>query len=207
MSKDLATNGFENYSPPELSGRGRYIAGCWEAKPNKFINPRPLPADIFEAADALDTAEAESLTGDELKIAIRDDKFNILVGLLQQGASFVNNVANGDRTVILEGGYVPRKLPEPRMLLPIPNAPSARRLATAGSVFCVIPWQRAATKNTNWYITDDPSKPMSEWTKVENKGSRITFENLVPGKEYTICAEQNGPRGQKQLSPRATVIA
>jgi hypothetical protein len=207
MSKDLAKNGFEKLTPLELSARGRHIGGCWTANAAKFANPRPTPAIIIDACDDLDAAEADAATGDEIKVAIRNDKFSALVGLLQQGGSFVNNVANGQRTVIIEGGYEARKISEPRVLMPIATAPTAKRTATAGRVECSVETQRAATKGINWYITDDPTRPMSEWTKLENETSRVVFENLVPGKEYTICAELNGPRKQSQMSPRATVIA
>jgi hypothetical protein len=207
MSKDLANNGFGSLLPVELVAKGRYIGGCWIANSVKFANPRPLPATIIDASDDLEAAEQNAITGDELKVAIRNDKFDVLVGLLQQGASFVNNVANGDRTVIREGGYEARKLPEPRVLLPITTAPTAKRLLTPGKVQCSVRSQDAATKGTNWYITDDPEKAISQWTKVENVTTKYTYENLVPGKEYTICAELNGPRNQRQMSPRATVIA
>jgi hypothetical protein len=67
--------------------------------------------------------------------------------------------------------------------------------------------QRAATKGVNWYITDDATKPLNEWRKLENQKAMVVFLDLVPGVEYAIVAELLGPRGQRQLSPKASVIA
>jgi len=67
-------------------------------------------------------------------------------------------------------------------------------------------WQ-GGVKATNWYRTDDQSKPLVEWVSTRNATSRIVFTDVEPGKSYYIRAEQLGPRGQSVLSPVAMVIA
>ena len=206
MSKDLTKNGFATYEPLALCAKARHVVTQMSAY-KVFENPNPAFPVFITGADELEVAEADASTGDEIKVAIRNDKFTTLVGIMQQGGTYVNNIANGDRTIALQSGYEIRKENEPRVMQEIATAPKAKRLPTAGKVQCRVQSQKAATKSTNWYITDDALKPVSGWTKVENKKSTFIFENLVPGKEYTICAELQGARGQSEMSPRATVIA
>ena len=83
----------------------------------------------------------------------------------------------------------------------IATAPKAKRLPTAGKVQCKVQSQKAATKSTNWYITDDALKPVSAWTKVENKKSNFIFENLVPGIEVHNLRRATGRTWTKRNEP------
>jgi hypothetical protein len=207
MSKNLTTNGFAQLDPMGLIAKGRHIATQLSLNVAVFATPVPAVAIISNAVEELEAAESAAETGDRNKIAARDDKFAALVDILQQGGTYVNTVANGDRTIALLSGYDVRKPNEPRVMQPITAAPKAKRMPAPGSVKSRVESQKAATKGVNWYISSDASKPMSEWTKMENERSTILFEGLVPGVEYYICAELLGPRRQSEMSPRATVIA
>jgi hypothetical protein len=207
MSKNLVTNGFAELTFVDLVAKAKHINSSLLGEVAIFAEPNPSLATIKEAIDVLAVATADAETGDRIKVAIRDEAAAILIDLLQQGGTYVNNIANGNRLIALKSGYDIVKEKEPRVLLPITTAPVVKRTPTAGTLNAKIKSQLAASKGTTWYITDDPSKPMEQWMKLENQHASVTFVNLVPGKTYTICAELNGPRQQSQMSPWATAIA
>ncbi len=206
MSKNLTTNGFARLEPVMLSAKASHIVEQMTLNGSVFKTPNPTLAELTAGIDELDAAIAAAETGDYIKIAIRDDKKSAMVDLLQLEGTYVNNRANGDRTIALLSGFDVRKEDEPRNLQPITTAPTVKRLADATSVQASVKSQ-TASKGVNWFFTSEATKPLSDWTKLENRRSKIVFDNLVPGREYTIVAELLGPREQSQLSPRATVIA
>jgi hypothetical protein len=205
--KNLTINGFASYEPPALVSKATYIDGKLTANVATFTTPIPALPTLTDGIKDLEESIENADGGDHIMIAIRNDKQAYLVDVLQQLGTYVNNRANGDRTIARLSGYDVRKENEPRLLQPITVAPRATRSTTLGSVDAAVKSQKAASRGANWYITTDATKPLSAWTKFDNQTARITFIDLVPGQKYTVCAELLGPRQQRQLSPQATVVA
>jgi hypothetical protein len=205
--KNLTTNGFAKFKPLVLVATGTGIVAEMTANIAVFASPSPALAAVTDALEDLGESIANADKGDHVMIAIRDDKQAVVVDLLQQLGTYVNLIANGSRTTALLSGFELRKESEPRVLQPIAYAPRTNRSLTAGSVAASIKMQSAARNGVIWYITHDATKPLSTWTKIDNEGAKITFTDLVPGTEYYICAELLGARRQRQMSPKATVIA
>jgi hypothetical protein len=204
-NRNLVTNGYDELTIQELIAEATNIYEQMTANIAIFATPTPTSPVFKDGIDELVTAAAEAWSRDIYKVAILQDKRLAMLDMVAQRGVYVNMIANGDETIVILAGYKARKKSAPRILTP-PPAPVTRLGLQRGDVDAKIPRQDGF-KTATWYITDDMSKPRSEWQQFNGETTRMTFTGLELGKTYFICVEIFGPRKQSLVSAISSIAA
>jgi len=93
--------------------------------PATFPNPDPMLSSLQSTCEELEILMGEAETGDHQKVQARNKKALEYYSMLQIERNYVNNVAQGDRAVILLSGFDACNDPLP---LPVPDTPAIKRI-------------------------------------------------------------------------------
>lgn len=85
---------------PELLNKARLIVQNVEANTAVFASPNPATGLITIACNELEALAQEASDGSKIKIAIRNDKQEKLIDLLNQLAGYVEQTAAGNEDVV-----------------------------------------------------------------------------------------------------------
>ena len=172
---------------------------------NAALFPAPVPsiAVLTAAKNALVTAMGEAEQGSKAAyIELRACR-RTLKDLLNQAASYVSTVANGDEAKINAGGFGVREKPTPK---PVPKAPvfdAARVSAYTGAV--ELKWAAKDARSYQVYMTEkDPLSGATEWTVIGAPTRRcFKYDGLESGKAYWFRVVAVGTAG---VSPFSDVL-
>jgi hypothetical protein len=186
----------------------RQIVTAMNGNPN-FPTPDPALANVTTDANTLEAAYNEANVARQeatAKASAQDDKESLLDLTLMKLANYVENVSNGDETIIQSAGMSVRSKPAPIGPLGIPAALSA----TAGDIEGQIRLIFERVYGAKAYIIEispDPPTPTS-WKQVTiSTKSSYTVTDLVSGTKYWFRVAAIGAAGQGPWSDPATKIA
>ena len=176
-----------------------------------FPTPRPAPAELTAAADALDTLEQEraihAKTLENLVIQVRAQRDTLNEKLTTAGG-YVSEIANGDAAIITLAGLTPSADgPSPVGVLPKVEDLRATQGDESGEVD--LTWDPIRRGLKSYLVEISTSVDgQSDWTfgKVETK-SKTTLTGLESGKRYWFCVKAIGAAGEGPASEIATKIA
>lgn len=199
---------FRRLSVPEKVAKARQIATAMSGNA-RFPNPNPPLAAITAGANSLDDAYTTlQATKQAVKTAATDQtvKEDALDQLVSQIASYVENVAGNDETIITTAGMDAKAPASPST---VPNAPSGLD-ATSGDRDGEIDLSWNPSANSKSYVVQQSADPNSTtgWTHAgTSTKSSITIDGLTAGTRYWFRVSALGASGQSGWSDPATKIA
>lgn len=149
-----------------------------------FDKPPVKPMDLAAANQTLLTANAKALKGGTDDTDARDAAFDAVVALLRQLAAYVDEVANGDASVIrlagfqvVQHGYSPQQPLIKTIILAIINESSGQLLVRLNPQVNAFAYEgKISTDGGKTY------QPCGTYGQAR----RIVIKNLVPGTTYTF---------------------
>ena len=176
--------GLSRLSDGELVAKAEHVVDQLAANVAIFATPSPTVAVLATAKASFADAVAASLLG--LRSAYSDKRARraALVDLLTQVSEYVANVANGDDTKFILGGFEARKQPAPAPLPTIPALAPTRVSEYTGQVD--LAWKATGARSYQVQMTDkDPSVPGAVWVTVGYTTKRsFAMTGLESGKVY-----------------------
>ncbi len=172
---------FSRYSDGALESKTHSIISSMTANAN-FPTPVPAIADVQAAATAFATALVKAGTGNRMDVADKNAKRETLIGLLRTLGTYVNLVANGDRTQLLSSGFDISKDPQP-LVISKPGNLKVENGLSSGELLVTVKAVKGAYAYLHEYTTDATMAPGS-WVTTNATTSRYLFSNLQPGTLY-----------------------
>lgn len=197
MKFDRVNSGFNGLSDKVFATKANSIV---TAMPGNSNFPQTVPAiadvavSLTQYTDALATAQLREKTA----VAIKDQARLDLTMMLVQLASSVNNIANGDRAMLVSSGFDLSRQPDPSPLVK-PVTVILTDGPNAGELVLKVPGVKGARGYIHEY-TPEPLTQDSEWTKVITTMSKCTFKNLVSAQRYWCRVAAIGPNDQVVFS-------
>ena len=192
------------HSDDELIGDTQGVIVGLTNNPN-FATPVPSLADVSTALAAFTTAVADAVNRGKLEIAAKNARRAELAALLRQLGSYVTIASNGDIEKLISSGF-PYQKPNrtPVGILPAPVAPTLRYGPKSGQLDATIPpIYGAASYNWRLALASDPTTFVQT---VQTTGGRYMFEDLTPGKIYSVQANAVGSAGPSDWSDAAELM-
>ncbi len=185
----------------------RRLATALNGNPN-FPTPNPSEAAVTAAADALETAYNEAQAArlvSKSKTSVQDEQ-NVAADLLvAQLASYVDNVSNGDATIIESAGFAVRSTSTPVGEL------------TAPTDVQVLPSEHAGTADVSWkaqrgakafVVQRAVESPNLDWKILGGCTKKsASFNTMVSGEKYWFRIAAIGAAGQSAWSDPVPLFA
>lgn len=152
-----------------------------------FTNPIPALTVLEEDLDAYRESMVAAADRSIYAIEVKKQKRKALEATLRQLAWYVNQVAKGDRAILLSSGFSVRKSGEPAGVLPKP-AGFVVRSTEVGRVAMSV----KAHQNARAYAFDYRKAGDSVWTRYESTRSSVLIEGLESGAPYQFRAAYIG---------------
>jgi hypothetical protein len=163
-----------------------------------FPTPAPSIADITTAMNDFATALANAANGGIELTAIKNDKRNVLVGLLRNLASYLQVTCNGDLTTLISSGF-PIQKPQrtPVGLLSAPVVALSLGINSGSLNGSALPIFGASIYNWQLVRADAPNVIVQT---AQTTAASMTFNNLTPGVVYSVQANAVGAAGPSDWS-------
>lgn len=152
-------------------------------------NPTPTLADMTSAADNLEQASIDALSGDKDKKAIMRIRRIALYLMVVKFADYVQTESGGDEEIILSAGFEVRKQPSPRPIPAIPSTVKVRPASHEGQLVVVVkPVSNAKAYLFRMYQGSLNEAPVIIGVSVHN--GRFVVQNLNSLTRYwfSVCA-------------------
>lgn len=193
-------------TPPAKVIFGRNVVSKMAGNP-AFPEPVPPLEEISNACNGLEMAQLDAADGGKSKIAIRRQKEEVLDNLLRRLSLWVENVAEGNESLILGAGFEVKRAASP---LGMPLQPEGLKISLPGPHGMVyLSWK--PVKGTYTYQVDilQGNSPASgEWKKLTSlTRSFFMAEGLTSGQQYWFRVSATGTAGTSGWSDPATVFA
>lgn len=169
-----------------------------------FPKPPAALAKLKKAAPAFQKALANALGRDKHLVAVKDEKKELVLALLQELARYVLKVSNGDRTIILSSGFDTTK---ERRKTWIPPVIEQLEVTLGGpGVATTLAKKVSGVKGyMHEYATEQPGKN-TEWFSAGSTLKKYTFDKLQSGKRYWFRVVGIGTRKRQGYSPIVSVV-
>ena len=180
MKRTIAVLDFLKYSVSDKIEFYKYVA---VQMANTVLFPTldiPL-ATINKAIADFEAAALAAGDGAHSAMAIRDDKELIADNVFRQLVIFVNKVAGGDATIIIQSGFNISKEPTPisKAEMSINDGPHS------GTVMVVLKVVKGAVAYKIHYRIISANGQITEWIEVDiTTITTCLIENLIPGQKY-----------------------
>jgi hypothetical protein len=203
----IAKVGVDGLSVPAKIQYARRLAAAITGNPN-FPTPTPTVAAMTTGADGLETlfneAQAARLIS-KTKTGLQDDQNAAVDMLINQLANYVDNVSNGDATVIESAGFATRATPTPVGELPAPSDVQVKPSEFPGSAN--VSWSaiRGARAYTIERAEDAPNLVFSVIGTSTKK--KTALNSMVSGKKYWFRVAAIGAAGQSAWSDPVPLFA
>ena len=170
----------------------------------QYPTPSPTLEVMKAAVDAFETAVHEALDGGKIAIATRDAQRVEVLSLARQLASYVDGHCNNDLVTLLSSGFTGVKAKSHSY---VPAAPGNQRLQYTGkSGELMLRFDRIS--NAMNYSIECATSPEGPWeARGLSTTTRVTLDNLTPGKVYWARASANGAAGSSDFGGPATAMA
>ena len=144
----------------------------------------PIPLTTIKAViDDFESALLAAKDGAHSAIAIRNDKEIVVDDLFRDLAAYVNMVASGDETIIIQSGFHASKQPTPHQKPEI----AAYDGAHSGSVLLKIKAIEGAVAYIWQYIQEATPNSASVWITVNTSTvANFQIDHLIPGVTYSF---------------------
>ena len=144
--------------------------------------PVPL-ATLKTVLDDFESALLAAKDGAHSAIAIRNDKEAAADEVFRELATYVNKVANGDETIIIQSGFHASKQPTPYQKPELAVYDGAH----SGSVILKIKAIQAAVAYIWQYVQEGSPNSASVWITVDSSTvTTFQIDNLTPGLIYSF---------------------
>lgn len=170
----------------------RYADGMLESKTHSIISsmtgnanfPTPVPsmAEVEAAADNFSSALVKAQTGNRVDVADKNAKRETLIDVLRRLGTYVNLIANGDRTVLLSSGFDISKEPQP-VVISKPENLKVENGISSGELLVTVKAVKGAYAYLHEYTTDATMAPNS-WVTTNSTTSKLLLNNLQAGTVY-----------------------
>ncbi|HLG33869.1 MAG TPA: fibronectin type III domain-containing protein [Bacteroidia bacterium] len=208
MIKFVVKLGLSKKSIPQKIDLGKGIDLAMTGNPLFTMVTNPTIVEVKAATTALETAanDVSAAGGGTLLTSIMHEKeelFNVAVTGMGRN---VDNIAKGDKTIVLSAGMEASKEREPAQ---VPLA-AANLKAVPGLLpgTADLKWKRPKWALLfNVYSSPDPVTPTSWMLKGQTTKSRFTVTELEPLKNHWFRVEPVGTAGTGPLSDPATSAA
>jgi hypothetical protein len=180
-----------------------YVISKMENNP-LFPQPPAALKKLKKAAPEFQTALADALTHDKYFVAFKNKKKVIVLNLLQELVSYVTEVSNGDKAIILSSGFNASK--EPRKTW-IPPAIGKLEVKLGGpGIATVLAKKVSGVKGyAHQYTTEEPTHN-TLWHTEGSSLKKHTFTGLRSEKRYWFRILGIGTRKRKSYSPIVSVV-
>jgi hypothetical protein len=180
-----------------LSGK---VSAAIAANTSTFGNPSPALASLNTETATLKTLIADAMTGNHQKVQARNEQCLKVLNMLHMLATFVSNIAAGDRAVILLSGFDASNEPSPHS---VPDKVAIKRITdgktehsakimvvTAGKgVMYTVQVAKGTDLVKNWQIV------------LQTTNSRqLILEDLVRGAEISVRVSAMNSYGMGEWS-------
>lgn len=176
--------GLSKLSDGDLVAKADHVIDQLSANVAIFATPTPTTAVLKTAKTDFADSIAAALLGLKSAYSEKRARRAALEDLLTQVSEYVANVANGDGTKIILGGFEVRKTPVPAPLPSTPDLAPTRVSEFTGQVD--LAWKASGARSYQVQMTDkDPSVPGAVWVTVGNTTKRaFSMSGLESGKVY-----------------------
>lgn len=192
------TNGFTRMGDANLELRANQIYASMNANPN-FPTPVPALTVLADAIAVFATALNDAKDGDRLKVAIKNQKREELIGVLHQLAAFVLFKSGGDNVIAISSGFTIGKQPAPAPPITNPTNFSVVQGKNPGELLQRIKSVKGAVSYLYQYATD-AMMAQDNWQSVPSSRTSCVIENLQAGTKYNCRVAALGPREQMVYS-------
>lgn len=193
---------FKGKTPEELVNIFTEIINAMTGNP-AFPTPNPTLAVLIATRDLLLTRINDVKAKENAwraAIAARDTQEDVSVDLFTLLSSYVQNASGGDEVKILSSGYQVRSTATSSSPLTAPQDLRATSGDNEGEID--LTWDRV--RNASSYEVQCREQGAPEWQPVKTvTQSRLTIENLTPGKTYTFRVRAIGAQGAGPWSDEA----
>jgi hypothetical protein len=204
MKPSISLN-FKSPSGPVLADRSDIIVNCMD---NLLVYPDPIPSkiEVKAAADKFRNYLQESKkVGGRVVIAEKDQARLELEPLLIHLAIYVMMVAKGNIVLLEQSGFVLNKSSYNPGHIPVIGNVTLGNGKNSGEMTASVKAIKAA-RAYGFHITDEVPTENTQWKVISVGTSKFLFQNLTPGKLYSVKVSVAGSRGQLVYSNIATMF-
>lgn len=182
----------------EVSLMAGVVAGQMENNAN-FPNPPAALAKLKKIVPEYRMSLADALTRDKEKVAIKNNKKDIVIALLQELVDYVTAISNGDKAIMLSSGFdvcednggksVLAKIEILEVEIDLPGEATTKVRNAKG-----------ARAYIHQYTTEPPT-PRTIWVSEGCGLSKYTFQGLASDKRHWFRVVAIGSGMQRTFSP------
>lgn len=203
---DKLTNGFARLSDSKLEEKAQFIITQIGNNVGSFATPDPALTVLQDALAVFNEAVTAAKTGDRFDIAIKTQKKQDLVELLQLELVYVEYIAKGDPVILASSGFDLAKQPSPTPELTKPENLKVINSDQSGELIISVD----AVPNAVSYLHQfsiDPLLKDSSWQSLTSSQSKNNLTNLTPGVLYYCRVGAVGRKNQVMFSDVVSRIA
>lgn len=192
--------GLSKLNDGALVAKAEHIIDSLTANIATFATPSPTLVVLTAATNAFSDAVVAALDGSHAAFSDKRAKRKSLMDLLVLEADYVANVAAGDGTKIINGGFEVRKTPVPAGVPTTPDFADYRPSNYAGTV--EFAWSSKYARSYQVFLTEkDPESPSAAWELIGSTTKRFFSKSgLEPGKVYWVQVVAVGVAGVSPAS-------
>jgi len=180
-----------------LSGK---VSAALAANTTTFANPSPTLASLNTETATLKTLIADAMSGNHQKVQARNEQSLKVVNMLHLLATYVSNIAAGDRAIILLSGFeassepAPHSIPDKMVITKITDGKTEHSakimVVPAGSrIMYTVQMVKASDATKNWQIV------------LQTSNSKLLIiEDLVRGEEIFVRVSAMNTHGMGEWS-------
>jgi hypothetical protein len=176
--------GLSRYTDGALVAKADHVIDQLTANVALFPAPNPDLAVLTTGKQAFADSMAQALLGLKSAFSEKRTRRAALEALLNQASMYVANVANGDESKIILGGFAVRKTAVPAPLPSVPDLAPTRVSEYTGQVD--LAWKASGARSYTVQMTDkDPSVNGAIWITIGNTTKRaFSMAGLESGRIY-----------------------
>ncbi len=168
-----------------------------------YPDPNPDLKTVGKAIDLLETLVGEALNGGKSATAARNAQRVVVVGLIRQLVSYVQNLCGNDMTALLSSGFEATKQRTPVGKL---SAPARLQLTQKGTGILLLRVTKVA--NAVGYTVEISSNSDGPWeSRGLSTSTRIQIAGLTAGKVYWVRVTANGSAGPSDYAGPISAMA
>lgn len=192
-------------SDDTLLTRAYQISTGMTNNPN-FTTPIPSVVDVQTIVNEFFQAVNSCGDGDRVKIAIKNQKRQVLIDTLHSWALYVLLTSNNDVAVALSSNFDVAKTPAPAPPLEKPVAPALQGGLNPGEIVSKSPRLTGAVSYLHQYATE-VAMAANNWQSIPYSKSTCVIAGLTPATKYYFRLAVVGRKGQLVYSDIVSRVA
>lgn len=191
---------FDQFSNSDLLTRAQTIIDSLTNNPD-ITTPQPTVAQLQTGVDDLTDGVTAAEKGGKKQRELRDQKRVILISLLQQEATYVSLIAQGNVAVILGAGFGVSKIPSPVGPL---GKPEKFQVSSPQKGWLQLSLTRM--KGASNYQYEYKKIGDTVWIVEGSQKSKIVIQGLESAKEYVARVLPLGASTERAYSDEITAV-